>query len=272
MGKRIYLSILSLVTVACIIAGVLWNIGGYTGIFRGSGRETNGNADQTTGNTAFTRIDIDVTSMDVTVKTGDGFHVSWTCPEKLVPECRADGTTLTVRQRGYTRDSWLHLGSTTSELTVTVPKGTVLEKLTVSSDAGNLTLSGLNTADTELTTAAGNITAEGSALGQADVHSAAGNITITSCTSAELLTVQSNAGNVKITSCTFENLTAKSNAGNATLRSDTDLSAYGMRLSTDLGDVSCNGLSGKDKSYEAAGTNGFMISLEGNLGNVSVNW
>ena len=129
MKKNIYLIIITIITVVCIIAGSLYHIGGFAlGLFD----NLIPRSDKPLGNVCteelsvdeFSNLVFDTTISNINVKTGDSYTVSYKCNKRLVPKIRSTGDTLTISQSkgaNYKRN-------TTSEITVTIPEGTALNK------------------------------------------------------------------------------------------------------------------------------------------------
>lgn len=75
----------------------------------------------------FSNLVFDTTISNINVKTGDSYTVSYKCNKRLVPKIRSTGDTLTISQSkgaNYKRN-------TTSEITVTIPEGAALNKLSL---------------------------------------------------------------------------------------------------------------------------------------------
>ena len=130
MKKNIYLIIITIITVVCIIAGSLYHIGGFAlGLFD----NLIPHSDKSLGNVCtkelsvdeFSNLVFDTTISNINVKTGDSYTVSYKCNKRLVPKIKSSGDTLTISQSkgsNYRRN-------TTSEITVTIPEGASLNKL-----------------------------------------------------------------------------------------------------------------------------------------------
>ena len=150
MKKNIYLIIITIITVVCIIAGSLYHIGGFAlGLFD----NLIPRSDKSLGNVCteelsvdeFSNLVFDTTISNINVKTGDSYMVSYKCNKRLVPKIRSTGDTLTISQSkgaNYRR-------STTSEITVTIPKGAALNKLSFDTGVGEVNLNSLTAADAE---------------------------------------------------------------------------------------------------------------------------
>lgn len=153
MKKNIYLIIITIITVVCIIAGSLYHIGGFAlGLFD----NLIPHSDKSLGNVCteelsideFSNLIFDTTISNIYVKTGDSYTVSYKCNKRLVPKIKSSGDTLTISQSkgsNYRRN-------TTSEITVTIPEGASLNKLSLDTGVGEISLDALTAADAEFDT------------------------------------------------------------------------------------------------------------------------
>ena len=153
MKKNIYLIIITIITVICIIAGSLYHIGGFAlGLFD----NLIPHSDKSLGNVCtkelsvdeFSNLIFDTTVLNINVTTGDSYTVSYKCNERLVPKIKSSGDTLTISQSGRTN----YKRNTTSEITVTIPEGVALNKLSFDTGVGEVNLNSLTVADAEFDT------------------------------------------------------------------------------------------------------------------------
>ena len=121
MKKNIYLTILTIVTVLCIIGGTCYHVIGwgvslaehFVPFFKSQQEETStkqSSADNTKLD-AFSNISVDVKVMDLTLTKGSDFSISYSASEKLVPEYDVDDGTLVLTQKGLKSDSLLGMNS-----------------------------------------------------------------------------------------------------------------------------------------------------------------
>ena len=194
MKKNIYLIIITIITVVCIIAGSLYHIGGFAlGLFD----NLIPRSDKSLGNVCteelsvdeFSNLVFDTTISNINVKTGDSYMVSYKCNKRLVPKIKSSGDTLTISQSkgaNYRRN-------TTSEITVTIPDGAALNKLSLDTGVGEVNLNSLTAADAEFDTGIGD-------LYVTDCSFATGNITVTSSQSLDgyMMDLDSGTGDITI--------------------------------------------------------------------------
>ena len=201
MKKNIYLIIITIITVVCIIAGSLYHIGGFAlGLFN----NLIPRSDKSLGNVCteelsvdeFSNLVFDTTISNINVKTGDSYTVSYKCNKRLVPKIRSTGDTLTISQSkgaNYRRN-------TTSEITVTIPEGTALNKLSLDTGVGDLYVTDCSFATCDVDGGTGNLSFENCAFDEMDIDGGTGNITVTSSQSLEgyMMDLDSGTGDITI--------------------------------------------------------------------------
>ncbi len=201
MKKNIYLIIITIITVVCIIAGSLYHIGGFAlGLFN----NLIPRSDKSLGNVCteelsvdeFSNLVFDTTISNINVKTGDSYTVSYKCNKRLVPKIRSTGDTLTISQSkgaNYRRN-------TTSEITVTIPEGTALNKLSLDTGVGDLYVTDCSFATCDVDGGTGNLSFENCAFDEMDIDGGTGNITVTSSQSLDgyMMDLDSGTGDITI--------------------------------------------------------------------------
>lgn len=201
MKKNIYLIIITIITVVCIIAGSLYHIGGFAlGLFN----NLIPRSDKSLGNVCteelsvdeFSNLVFDTTISNINVKTGDSYTVSYKCNKRLVPKIRSTGDTLTISQSkgaNYKRN-------TTSEITVTIPEGTALNKLSLDTGVGDLYVTDCSFATCDVDGGTGNLSFENCAFDEMDIDGGTGNITVTSSQSLDgyMMDLDSGTGDITI--------------------------------------------------------------------------
>lgn len=201
MKKNIYLIIITIITVVCIIAGSLYHIGGFAlGLFD----NLLPHSDKSPGNVCteelsvdkFSNLVFDTTISNINVKTGDSYMVSYKCNKRLVPKIKSSGDTLTISQSkgsNYRRN-------TTSEITVTIPEGAALNKLSLDTGVGDLYVTGCSFATCDVDGGTGDLSFENCAFDEMDIDGGTGNITVTSSQSLDgyMMDLDSGTGDITI--------------------------------------------------------------------------
>lgn len=233
MKKNIYLIIITIITVVCIIAGSLYHIGGFAlGLFD----NLIPRSDKSLGNVCteelsvdeFSNLVFDTTISNINVKTGDSYMVSYKCNKRLVPKIKSSGDTLTISQSkgaNYRRN-------TTSEITVTIPEGTALNKLSLDTGVGDLY--------------------------------------VTDCSFATC-DVDGGTGNLSFENCSFDEMYIDGGTGNITVTSSQSLDGYMMDLDSGTGDITING-NDYDDEYEVNEHAKKHLVIDSGLGDIEVKY
>ena len=191
-------------------------------------------------------IVIDNAVGQLTIEAGDIFQVSGSNVLKDF-SCKFEDGTLTVTNT-YNKKGQLS-GNTKSSLTITVPKGTDLKRLNITTGAGNCTIKGIS-AD------------------KAEIETGAGNATITDFES-DTLTLTAGAGNIEFISSALSNITLSCGVGNFEIKSS-DISGK-CKIECGVGNFSltdCN-LTGEWKAE--CGVGEFKLDLNGELEDYEIN-
>lgn len=250
--KKVFVVVISAVTVMCVVAGTLAHVGGWLdgGIFSfggGSGKYQEYAEEQP----EFRSLKMEADVMSVTIQRGDGYHISYKASEKLMPKIELKGDTLVVTQpsKGFSFWSW---GNKKCEMTLTVPEGVQLADAEFDLDVGNLIISDLSVDHMKVT---------------ADV----GNVEMNSCT-GNRLEAEADVGNIEIRSSDFVDAEIENDVGNVYYSTNSDLSGYNVTLATDIGKVTVDGNSYKKHfSQTASGTSdGHRLAVETDTGNIEI--
>ncbi|MGN0414791.1 MAG: DUF4097 family beta strand repeat-containing protein [Agathobacter sp.] len=258
MKKNIYLTVLTIVTVICVIAGSCYHIIGwgvsladhFVPFFKLKQTEISTKqltADNTKLN-AFSDISVDVKVMDLTLTQGSDFTISYSASEKLVPEYDVDDGTLILTQKGLKSDHLMGMDSKKCSVTITVPED--LQTIDINANVGDIDLN--------------QITAESLSL-DANV----GDIDVSDC-SFEKVVSDANVGDIDFENSGFQNMEISNDVGDVSV-SGIDLSDYQLELSTDVGEVSVNDKNYR-KSYEQSGNSGCKLTIDNSTGNIEVDY
>ena len=265
MKKNVYMTILTIVTILCIVTGCLlhlhifdWNLpvfhisDGNVVFDSGEDSDAGPMTENVQSLDAFTEIEIDTNVLSATINVGDSYGVALNCNEKLIPTVSVENGKLLVKQR--TKNKWFH-GSTSADMLITVPAGTDLKTLTATHNVGDLKVEGVNIDVVDLKVNVGDI----------DLDNIAGST----------LTVDSDTGDVEAEACSFKTVTIKSDVGDAEYESATNISDYKMDLETDVGDINlCNQDQDSDHygvkhSYKQDGAAG-ELNIKVDVGSITV--
>lgn len=251
--KKIYIFVLSAVTVFCVILGTLVHVGGWLDLgFFPFGGDSGSSKEYSEEQPGFRSLDIDAAVMSVTIQKGDRYHISYKASENLIPKMELKGETLVVTQPS-TRKFWKNiLGNKKCEMTITIPEGTVLNSAKFDFDVGNLIVSDLSSEQTK-------------------VSSDVGNVELTSCR-GNRLEAESDVGNIEIRSSEFKDTQIDTDVGNVYFSAAGNFSEYNVALATDLGKVTVDGnkLKRNFSQTASAASSGRRLTVETDTGNIEI--
>lgn len=281
MKKTIYLTILSIVTVLCIIWGSVYHIGNWIfgnlpahwNLFSDSEGDTSLKSEELTPD-EFHSISIDTNILSVTIQEGDSYQISYACRKKLVPEITVKDGKLKVKQDdSFQLNSLFKNQSETNSMTITIPSDTKLEDLKINSDIGNITLDGISAQKLELSLDVGNGEVTDCTFDKTDVEADVGNITLSHCDLGKC-ELNADTGNIECASSLFTEMKASNDIGNIELEYPASRS-YSVDASTELGSVHVNN-SNEKRNFKGdlTGENStplYKLDLSNSMGNINLN-
>ena len=281
MKKTVYLTILSLVTVFCIIIGSIYHISGWIGFGLGnifnfisddnSSSSRRNNITYSEDIDEFDSIKIDADAMNINIKEGNAFHLEYNDPESRKPSFKVSGNTLDIKQpsaRGWLRN---HINYK-CDLTITIPSGTVLENSDIVTDVGDININNTECKDFKAESDVGNIIIKSCTFEYSEIDSDVGDIE-TSLSDLGRTNIETDTGNIDITTCGFNDMEIYNDVGNVKLYNNKiDISNYTVDLSTDLGSIRVNGEKHKRSFYQKAldEADNFKITIETDIGNINL--
>lgn len=258
MKKNLYLTILTIVTVCCIIFGSVYHILGWGLSFLdalfdsphfSSERESAGSTVKSDRIELddFTSIDADVNVMDLNIEAGDRAAISYSCSSKLKPKYRVEDGTLYLTQNSVRTTWW---GNNKCSVTVTVPAGQYYELFDINADVGDVDIANISGSQLVLS---------------ADV----GDIDITRCTFGDI-DIQADVGDVDVRDCEFSVLGIDNSVGDICVVSAISLSDYAIDMSTSIGEVEFNGRDCR-RSYSQDGASAKQsVTLSNDTGDIEL--
>ena len=270
MWKNIYLIILTLVTIGCIIYGIVKHTSGARHWF--SSDEDYKKTDEMTvlNFKTFDDIMLNVAIGDLRIVYGDAYQVEYNYPEKLKPEVKVREGVLTIDQKqgnggvNFGFGNLGTLGDMDYDLVITIPKDTKIGDVNLSMDMGNIQMDDICMEDLTIDADMGNIEANQISFAKMDIDADMGNIEMNEVAfdrgecdadmgSIELrnavfdrLECDADMGSIEIEG-DFQKLTANCSMGSVTVTTKEDLDDLSLDLSADMGVVTVNG---KDRGRE----------------------
>ena len=271
MKKTGYLVLITLLTVGCIIGGMLYHSGGLQGFWpdaRVSGKtetifQENGEV---------TAIALNSEVMDVKIRTGEKLEVAYGGNANLKPEVSLDGGTLTITQRGKVKNSFnlFNIGKNTAKLEVTIPSDAKITKFTSQIDICDMEIAGFSAEDAEIHGNVGDIDVNGAAFGSSVITLNTGDLDVEK-TALGSGTISVNTGDIDVKQSAFGNLNVTGDVGDIDVELTEDRQAYAIDLSTDIGDVEVFGDDeGKSFSQQGSGSSSPSLTVKNHIGDIKV--
>lgn len=253
MNKKIYLTIIWIITLFAIIAGVVWH-------FRINGAKSGG--DSTISSTMdfsdqeISNLDIDSDISNVSISNGDKCSVYYECPENLVPDISIDGDTLVVTGPKTSRFSF---GDADSHyyMEITIPQNVTLSDIDIEADYGNIELKDISCDSLSIEADAGGIDADSIKASEVKISADLGGVEFDN-SNFDYIEIEADAGNISLDNCDFVSGHITADAGNINVNGEfEELGAY-----CDLGNITVNTESDPDN---------IELDLKSDIGNVQVN-
>jgi len=282
MKKTAYLTTLAIITVACIIFGSVYHIGGWLGFGIGSifnflsydddDRNSGLSRNRVTYSEdidTFDKIEIDTSIMNVTIQQGNTYHLEYDCVEYIEPEFSVKNSQFKLKQPS--KPKWGN-NNNKCNMTLTIPSGTVLSNTDIISDVGNITINNTESRNISVESDVGNVIIESCTFESSEIEGDVGNIE-TNKSELGKTNIETDTGNIDITDCKFKDIEVYNDVGNVELDAISDISNYDIDLLTDLGSVRFNGEKQKKHFYQKASSSSgsYNMSIETDIGDISVN-
>lgn len=279
--KKVYIAILSIITVVCIIVGTVYHVGGFLSNFSFFGHEIVLDKDFDSTKVSETkdltisgsqvRILLTGSVMDFTLEKGSSFQASYECARSLVPDIQVKTGQNATEQVIITQaDSFKNLGNRMKcDLTITVPEDVEIVDLQVELDLGNMDISQIEADTADIRLDLGDLDVKNCSFTKSTIETDLGDMKIADSNLGNA-TVESDLGNVKVLDCEFEDLEVVADLGNIEVKSKTDLTDFQIQAEVDMGNLEINGKNYKE-AYEQAGSDGRLI-VNASMGNATVTY
>lgn len=219
MKKNVYLTIITIVTIACIIIGtfshVIFGLGGFIKyvvtdkyeILNNSDISDESYSDSNISLDAFKNIVIDTDVIDITVVSGDSFSYSLNCNKKLMPSISVSNNTLNITQGRIRSVNIFGFHNVKCKMKVTVPSGTTLNSADIKSDVGNIKINNVNFTNMAISTDVGNIDLSSIKFDKLKISSDVGNINISDIDGIDAcdINIASDIGTINYLGTTYRN-------------------------------------------------------------------
>lgn len=230
---------------------------------------------------SFDQLEVQVSTADVRVIPGDTFRIEAEYNDGLEPNYTLDGNVLKVYDSGTKQRSLrvniLSFSSPDNHVTITLPKGMKLQRASVSSDIGAITLQGIEAARLETRCSTGMIRANDIVCDEWVGNSGIGDTRLENIDAAKRLEITSGTGAIEIKKLNSADVVCKSDIGEVKL---TELATGAMDVHSDTGEIIVQGaLSGVSKFTTNIGEidvstsfpkNTYLIDANSNIGSVDI--
>lgn len=260
MKKNIYFIILTLVTLLCMGIGICRQ---YT-----KSASSGSTISKEQGMEEISSLNVKGDVMELTIKAGTGYKVTYSCSQDLEPVIRNEQGHVTITQKS--KFVWFSPSSQNCKVTLELPAETLLSTLYAEVDVGNITLENIQADYAELEADTGDLTLTDCTFQTLKTEDDLGNISAKQSALGSA-TLNADTGNVSLTSCSFANLTAEADLGNVKIDSATDLSDYSFDAKCDLGSISIQGTKQGD-THVTNGSGPYKLVLRADTGNIQVDW
>ena len=241
-ARKIYLLIISLITILAMVFGTVHHVGRYIGfgnsffsnIFSTSSGKSVSETVTLDGPVSELYIDADVAN--ISIKYGDDLSVYYCYPEDIKPNINLENEVLSIDFNG---EPEINTESDNYKLTITIPNDCALSYAEITADVGNVKMSGIKTDKLSVEADLGNITLRDMDVNSLEADVELGNMTITDSTvkTSDLLVEMGNyeaSGSFNEISCDVE-------MGNITIDSDIDADDMILDLDYSMGSCKVNG-------------------------------
>lgn len=281
MKKTAYLTTLAIITVACILLGSIYHIGGWVGFgigtffdflsFNDDSKNSGSKWNYVTYSEnidTFDKVEIDTSVMNITIKEGNNFHLEYDCVEYLKPDLSVKNGIFKLKQPSKPR--WGR--NNKCSMTLTIPSGTVLSTTDITSDVGDININTTESTNISIESDVGNINIESCTFETSEIEGNVGDIDINKSVLGKS-DMETDTGDIDIKDCEFKDIEIYNDVGNVDLNTISDISNYNIELTTDIGSINFNGNKQKKHFYQAASGSSetYRIYIETDIGDISFN-
>ena len=248
MNKRIFLIIISSVTIACIIIGAFihmrFSMPVFSSVRRSVSKAVERSLDTvdeyddydftpetrnfTNSLEVFDSITVNGRVMGISIERGNRFEISDTYTrEALKPSFSVSGATLKITQPGY-KSKLVTNGN--CKIVITVPYGITLDSIEINVDVGAVALKGID-------------------LEEADINT--------------------DVGAIAVENVEFDEIKANSDVGAVSIELVRPISEYNIDAKSDVGAIQVNGANAKRK-YSQTGSTSKTVKIRTDVGGIDI--
>ena len=259
MWRQKYLRRLNLITVICVVIGIMINVVKFAGLAVFSFIKNSDNVTVTGGSDSleyFSDIDAQLDFGELIVKYGDDYSYSYDdYPQGAEPSFKVKNNKLEIKQKGKINFSFFDNNNFDGKVIVTIPKNAVVD-MELNLNMGSLNLSDMTFGDVNVDADMGGINFRNCVMGDITLQADMGSIELKECEFKDG-DIDANMGSITLTDCTFltadcdadmgaievsgyyEALTADCDMGSIKADNDNENAKYD--LDCDMGDIKLHG-------------------------------
>ena len=209
-------------------------------------------------------IDIDAIASNITIESGNEFRVEANNVGQSFSS-KVKNKTLKIEEKG----NFLSKNNWKGEITITVPKGIVLEDLSIDTGAGKFKINDIQANKFDIDHGAGILEITNSKFMKADIDGGAGEINITSSI-LNNLDMDAGIGKIQIESSITGNSEIDCGVGEVDITLLGSKEDYTIRTEKGIGSININGESQSNQSTYGSGIN--HLKLEGGVGSINISF
>lgn len=268
MGKKIYLTILYIITIFCIGFGIFYHFhGNFTN--RNTENEKQVKVDKKELS-AFENLDLDLDTADVTLKQeGTTYTISYEFQNEAEPTISNKDGLLKIKQKsknlGFLKNM---MHKKKAHITITVPTNATFSSLVLSNDVGSVKIDSIQAQTMKLTGSVGDLDIKNCSGKDFTCENDVGDSKINNCSFTNMKVI-GDTGNIKLESCVFSTLNGSNDVGGIKATKCENLTDYKIDLTTDLGSIRV-GKKKQGTSYHSTGSTQKSIILKTDLGDIKL--
>lgn len=267
MGKKIYITILCIITIFCICFGIFRFYGNFSNW--NAGNEKQGKVEEKEL-TAFENLELDLDTTDITLKQeGTTYTISYQFQNETEPTISNKDGLLKIKQKTKASNFFKTIpNKRKAHITITVPTNATFSSLVLCNDVGSVKIDSIQAQKMNITGSVGDLKIKNCSGKDFTCENDVGDSKIENCSFTNMK-VTGNTGNIKLNSCVFSTLNSNNDIGDIKVTKCANLTDYNMDFTTDLGSIRI-GKKKQGTSYHATGSTQKYITLKTDLGDIKL--
>ena len=269
--RKIYIAVISTVTVICVIFGIVWHFGdeNFFGESEYSEYSISG-SDAENAFPDFDSISAQIDTINLTIASGNVFTVKYKASIGEEPKINVENGTLVINQKHNKRTAWFGFTEKGDSLEITLPTEKTLKSIETVIAVGDIAINGIQAQNLDLESDVGDIYLEKCAFANTSIVDIVGDVDISNCELGDT-SGESDVGDIDIKNCTFKNIELEASTGDVSVFVSHNLDGYSFDLNTDFGDIEVN----EDESgnvYRRSDGNEFKIVITTDMGDIDLKY